>query len=102
MDIGKRFIELRTRKGISVYRLSKIVDVSENHIRAIEKDKSNPSINTLEVLLTVLGSNLSEFFNDSEDILYPTESEKMLVQHFRCLNDEEQEAVLKLVLLMNK
>ena len=100
MDISKRIIELRTKKGISVYRLSKIVDVSENHIRAIEKGQSNPSINTLETLLIALGSNLSEFFNEDREVIYPSEAEKRLVQDFRGLNAEKQGAVVKLVELM--
>jgi len=72
MDLPQKFKNLRTQKEISVYKLSKDTDISQNYIRKIEKGESQPSVLVLEKLLARLGTTLAEFFNDSGDVMYPT------------------------------
>lgn len=102
MEIRERFIKLREARDLSVYKLSKLSDVSENYIHSIEKGTKRPSVYIMEKLLTTLGSTLSEFFNDSEDVIYPTEYERELVASVRVLDQEKAEAVLHIAKLMKK
>lgn len=102
MDLPVKFRTLRTQKNISVYKLSKDTDISQNYIRKIEKGESQPSVLVLEKLLARLGTTLAEFFNDSENILYPTADERELVENYRVLNEEKAVAVLHMVKLMAK
>ena len=101
MDIGKGLTEIRIDKELSVYKLSKISEVSENYIHEIEKGIKQPSVFILEKVLTALGVTLAEFFNESEDVIYPTEFEKKLVQSVRILPEEKAAAVLNISNLLS-
>lgn len=102
MDLAKRFQELRKSKGMSVYKLSKLSDVSENYIHAIEKGGNQPSVEIIERLLVPLGTSLSEFFSDSGDVLYPTPFDRELVESVRILDEEKALAVLNIAKLFSK
>ena len=102
MELKERFKKLRADKKYSVYKLSKISDVSENYIRSIEKGSNRPSVFILEKLLTALGTNLAEFFNGNEEVLYPTDFERDLVRSIRMLDEEKAKAVLHIAKLMSK
>lgn len=100
MDLPVKFRTLRTQKSISVYKLSKDTDISQNYIRKIEKGESQPSVLVLEKLLARLGTTLAEFFNDSSEVMYPSVDERELVENYRTLNEEKAAAVLHMVKLM--
>lgn len=102
MDLAKRFRELRKSKGMSVYKLSKLSEVSENYIHAIEKGGNQPSVEIIERLLVPLGTSLSEFFSDSGDVLYPTPFDRELVESVRILDEEKALAVLNIAKLFSK
>ena len=102
MKLNEHLKQLRTSKNLSVYKLARMTDVSENHIRSIEKGNSQPSVLTLEKLLTALGTNLAEFFNEDQTVLYPSELEKELLLAVRRLDDEQAKALIHLTALMNR
>ena len=102
MDLPQKFKQLRTQRGISVYKLSKDTDISQNYIRKIEKGESQPSVLVLEKLLKRLGTTISEFYNESNDVLYPTAYERELIESVRALNQEKADAVLHFAKLMAK
>lgn len=100
MDLPVKFRTLREQKHLSVYKLSKATDISENYIHKIEKGQSQPSVLVLEKLLGRLGTTIAEFFNESSDVLYPTAEERELVENFRVLNEEKAAAVLHMAKLL--
>lgn len=100
MDLGSNLKETRTAKNISVYKLSKETDISENHIHSIEKGISQPSVAMLEKLLTHMGVTMSEFFKGGEDAVYPTDYESELLGAVRVLPDDKAQAVLLVARLM--
>ena len=83
MNLGTELTRLRQKRELSVYRLSKLTEISENHIHRIEAGESQPSVATLERLLTALDSNLAEFFNNDKKVLYPTELEREVISEIR-------------------
>ena len=77
MEISERLYYWRNLKRISVYKLSKLSGVSENHIRNLENGKKQPTIKTLQALTDGLNITLSEFFNtENDDIIYRKVNEK--------------------------
>ncbi|MFI3200151.1 MAG: helix-turn-helix transcriptional regulator [Eubacteriales bacterium] len=102
MNIGEKFILLRQSKNISIYKLSKMSDISENYIRTIEKGRSQPSIQVAERLLISLGTTIPEFFNDSEEVIYPNDFEKELIQSVRMLSEEKAQSILHIAKLLNQ
>lgn len=97
MQIGTKLQKLRLSKGISVYKLAQLSDVSENYIHSIEKNLSQPSIAIIEQLLSSLNITLSEFFNTNDTVLYPTPDEFELLLNYRSFSPEEQTAILNLI-----
>lgn len=86
MSIGERIYYWRNLNNLSVYKLSKLSDVSENHIRNLENGIKQPTIKVLQKITDSLGISMSEFFNDNpEDNTYLTEDEKHLLDLYRKL-----------------
>ena len=94
MNLGTELAQLRQKRELSVYRLSKLTEISENHIHRIEAGESQPSVATLERLLVALDSNLAEFFNHDRNVLYPTELEREVISEIRRLNPVQAETLL--------
>lgn len=101
MDIGKRLKEIRKVKNISIYKLSKESQVSETHIRNLERGIKSATVETLEMLVSNLNMTMSEFFNENDDISYLTSSEKILLDYYRTLPDETATAVTEFCQKMN-
>lgn len=102
MNLGEHLKQIRTSKNISVYKLSKETEISENHIHSIEKGTSQPSVAMLEKLLDYLGVTMSEFFKSSDDAVYPTGYEADLLNAVRVLTDEKAQAVLLMAQLLSQ
>ncbi len=68
MNLGERLKYFRKAKDLSVYKLSQKTNVSQGHISDLENGINQPTIETLNRLLTPLGITLSEFFNEDGDI----------------------------------
>lgn len=102
MNLAKQIVHLRKSKGISVYKLSKLSDISENYIHKVEKGESQISVFMLEKLLSSLDTTLSEFFHEGGEIFYPTEFERELLTCVRVLDQERADAVLHIAKLMKK
>ena len=101
MDIGKRLKEIRKVKNISIYKLSKESQVSETHIRNLERGIKSATVETLEMLVSNLNMTMSEFFNENDDISYLTSSERILLDYYRTLPDETAIAVTEFCQKMN-
>ncbi len=75
MDIGRRLKTLRLKNQLTLEDVANRCELSKGFISQVENNNCSPSISTLEDLLEVLGSSLSEFFaGDEEDkIVYTDE-----------------------------
>lgn len=96
MKIGTRLRQYRQAKEISIYKLSKETDVSQNHISAIENDIRQPTIEMLERLITPMGITLAEFFNDNENASFLTSDERNLIENYRFMSKENSDLIQKL------
>ena len=101
MELHERLKKLRTDQNISVYRLARLSEVSENYIRIIEKGNNQPSVQIIEKLVKSLCMSLAEFFRDDETVLYPSSYEKELIQAARKLNEEGSDILLSLAKILS-
>lgn len=67
MNIGKKLKGLRILKGLTQEELADRAELSKGFISQVERNLTSPSISTLTDILQCLGSDLKEFFSDSED-----------------------------------
>ena len=67
MDIGAKIKSLRTINGLTQEELADRCELTKGFISQLENNNNEPSISTLQDILTALGTNLKEFFSDEED-----------------------------------
>lgn len=67
MNIGNKIKELRIQKGLTQEELADRCELSKGFISQLERDLTSPSIASLVDLLQCLGTDLKDFFNDSND-----------------------------------
>lgn len=67
MSIGNKIKELRTLLHLTQEELADRCELTKGYISQLENDLNSPSISTLQDILAALGTNLKEFFSDSED-----------------------------------
>lgn len=102
MNIGNRIREIRTAKGLSMYRLTQITGISGHHIKGIEEGTRQPTLDTLQKLLVPLGITLAELFSEDTESTYLSEKERTLIENFRSLNDEKADALILFSDLLKK
>ena len=67
MNIGEKIKRLRVKNSLTQEELADRCDLTKGFISQIERDLTSPSIATLVDILEGLGTNLKEFFNETED-----------------------------------
>lgn len=84
MNIGRRFRELRLKKGFpDVESFATHAKTSRSTVSDLENNRSNPTIKTLEKYLSYLDCNLAEFFKSQIPTHYAD-------AHHRALHDQLQ------------
>lgn len=68
MDIGSKIKRLRRKNQLTLEDVANRCELSKGFLSQVENNLSSPSIATLEDILEVLGSSLSEFFSKEEAI----------------------------------
>lgn len=66
MEIGTKIKSLRLKSNLTQEELADRCELTKGYISQLENDLTNPSIETLNDILVVLGSNLGEFFRNEE------------------------------------
>jgi len=67
LNLGNKIRELRLENGLTQEELADRSELSKGFISQLESDKTSPSIQTLQDILEVLGTNLSDFFSSDEE-----------------------------------
>ena len=67
MEIGSKIKNLRVLKGLTQEELANRAELSKGFISQVARDLTSPSIATLIDILQCLGTNISDFFNDTDD-----------------------------------
>ncbi len=66
MIIGDRLRRLRLKRNLTQEEMADRCELSKGFISQVERDLASPSIATLTDMLECLGSNLKEFFSETE------------------------------------
>lgn len=87
-NIGLRLKQLRLELGLTQEELANRCELTKGFISQLENNVTSPSIVTLDNILEVLGTNLSDFFNDSEENANVFSEEDFYVKYDEELNHE--------------
>lgn len=66
MNFGNKIKTMRTFLNLTQQELADRCELTKSYISQLENDKTSPSLETLEVILDVLGTNFKDFFSDEE------------------------------------
>ena len=66
MDLGGKIKRMRNQKGLTQGELADRCELTKGYISQLENNLNSPSIATLTDILSALGSNLSEFFQEEK------------------------------------
>ncbi|MDE7263551.1 MAG: XRE family transcriptional regulator [Anaeroplasmataceae bacterium] len=64
MNLGNKIRERRTLLMLTQEELANRCELTKGYISQLENDKVSPSIETLEIILDVLGTSFSDFFHE--------------------------------------
>ncbi|SCL94581.1 helix-turn-helix domain-containing protein [Sporanaerobacter sp. PP17-6a] len=67
MKIGDKIKRLRIKNSLTQEELAERCEITKGFISQVERDLTSPSIATLVDILDGLGTNLKDFFNETED-----------------------------------
>lgn len=95
MNIGERIKNLRISRKISARQLAIKCNVSPAQISMIESSSTNPSLDLLERICTILDISLSDFFIDKQQSLSATQIELMNLS--KELSDEQISKIIEVI-----
>lgn len=68
-SIGERMKELRTEQGLTLAELSEMTNLSISYLSQIERDKTIPSLPSLDTIAKIFNTGLRYFFeSETEDV----------------------------------
>ena len=67
MDIGSKIKNLRTLNGFTQEELADRCELTKGFISQLENNNNEPSISTLQDILSALGTTLKDFFTEDEE-----------------------------------
>lgn len=97
MDINKKIMEMCYQRGWTLYTLSLEAGITQSTLQSMMNRGNAPKIETLQSICEAFGITLAQFFLEEETIEILNEGEKELIESFRRLAPEKQNALLKFI-----
>ena len=91
MEIGKRIIDLREKKGWTTNRLANACGLSQSFLRSVELGEKGISVENLSLVCEALGVSLRDFFDEPREAETP---ENRLERRVRELTPRQQGSLL--------
>lgn len=91
--VAERTAELCRQQHITMYRLAQLAGVKQSTISNIVKQKTLPSLITLEKICSGLDITLSQFFQENDDCHALTEDQKQLVEIWVSLTKDNKNLI---------
>ena len=78
MEIGKKIKERRNFLDLTQEDLANRCELTKGYISQLENDKTDPSIETLKIILDALGLTFAEFFKEENTVQIKFSEEEQL------------------------
>ncbi|MBP2662054.1 MAG: puuR 1 [Firmicutes bacterium] len=100
MGVGKRIVELRSRKGWTTNKLANLAGIAQSALRSIELEEKSPTIDTLSLILDALAISFADFFAEENRELTPELFS--LLETIKQIPPERRELAQRLLQSLNK
>ena len=97
IDILSSISNYREARGWTEYQLAEKSGLPQSTISSWYRKGMIPTIPSLEKICSAFGITLSQLFAEGEDAVALTESQSRLLESWSRLNEEQQEAVFRLI-----
>lgn len=97
MDVIEKIEKLKDERKWTDYELATRAMLTQSTIASMKARKSPPKIDTLQSICSAFGITLSQFFLEDEQIEILTKQEKNLLENFRKLDCEKQNALIDFI-----
>ena len=97
MDINKKIMDMCFQRGWTLYTLSLEAGITQSTLQSMMNRGNAPKIETLQAICEAFGITLSQFFLENEQVEILSENEVELIESFRRLTPEKQQALLKFI-----
>ena len=97
MNIIDKIDRLRTERGWSVYELALEAGITQSTLASMSQRHTPPKIETLRAICDAFGITLAQFFLEDEKMEILTDEEQELINSFRKLPKEKQDALIELI-----
>lgn len=104
-DIGYRIKCIRKENNLNQTQFAKTIGISQGNLSEIEMGNINPSAETLVSLRQQYNVNLNWLLTGSiaeDGTTYNDDSEKLLLEGYRRLNDYDKFEIIEIVKLKNR
>lgn len=114
MDIGSRIRYFRKNAHLTQEELAKKANISRSYLADVEKNRYNPSLDTLDKLINALEITKTDFYNDGTTVInVPKESEdeflnklnnenKTLYKKIKSLSPADAKKILDIITIFEK
>jgi transcriptional regulator with XRE-family HTH domain len=107
MDIGKRIKFYRNNAGLTQEELANKACMSRSYLADVERNRYNPSLDTLDKIISALNITKSEFYKDEECTSTAKETseeyddlpdeDKLLLEKIKSLSKEDAQKILDII-----
>lgn len=102
MDINSRIKKLQSERNWTVNHMASEANINPGTILNWYNRKSTPSIDCLESLCNAFRITLSQFFNESNEVVELSDTQKELLSEFDLLNQDAKDDIIRLIKTINK
>ena len=82
MNLGNKIKQRRVLLQLTQQELANRCELTKGYISQLENDSVSPSLETLEIIVDVLGTTLSDFFKDDNEELIIFNKEEQYIKEF--------------------
>lgn len=101
MDVLKRVLELRKRRGWTEYRLAEESGLPQSTISSWYRKRMTPSVASLEKICGGFGITLSQFFSEEGEVVALAEQQHELLDLFDTLSPAQKQALIGFLRTLN-
>lgn len=95
--ILRKIIEYRDARGWTEYALAEKSGLPQSTISSWYRKNASPTVASLEKICKAYGITLCQLFADDDEMVSLTESQKILLESWNRLNDDQKAAVFLLI-----